>query len=101
MTKADIQAADTIARMKSESTNKSRCLYENDDILLIHQFLTYGLGDIDAVISAVSTTGRLIWRAERGATPMTKQVRYVHHPNGKCPVIQLTGGISRASLRPS
>ncbi len=101
MTKEDIKATDTLARMKSESTKKSSCLYENHNILLIHQSVTYGLGDINAVMSAFSITSRLVWRAESGATPMTKQVRYGHHSNGKCWVIQLTGGISRASLRPS
>ena len=70
MTKADMQAADTIAWMKSMSTDKSRCLYENDDILVIHQFVTYGSGDTDAVMSVFPRKDGLIWRAESGATPM-------------------------------
>ena len=70
MTKADMQAADTIAWMKSMSTDKSRCFYKNDDILIIHQFVTYGSGDTDAVMSVFSKKDGLIWRAESGATPM-------------------------------
>ena len=65
-----MQAADTIAWMKSMSTDKSRCLYENDDILVIHQFVTYGSGDTDAVMSVFPKKDGLIWRVESGATPM-------------------------------
>ena len=83
------------------STDKSRCLYENDDILVIHQFVTYGSGDTDAVMSVFSQEGRVDLAGRKRAR---RQCRHKFATaiiqNGKWWVIQLTGGISRASLHP-
>ena len=52
------------------TAEKQRCLYENDDILVVHSFVTYASGDEDALLAVYLKKDGLIWRAESGATPM-------------------------------
>ena len=70
MTKADMLTPDAIAWIRTMMAEKQRCLYENDDILVVHSFVTYASGDEDALLAVYLKKDGLIWRAESGATPM-------------------------------
>ncbi len=73
MTKADMLTPDAISWIKSMTAEGQRCIYENDDILIVHNFVTYVSGDQDAVMAVYLKKDGLIWRAESGATPMKGQ----------------------------
>lgn len=49
-----------------------RCLYENDDILVVHSVNDYPDGTREAVLMACMLTDGKIRRVETGATPLTK-----------------------------
>lgn len=70
MTKADLLSPDAIAWIKSMKIETQRCLYENDEILVVHNFVTYASGNQDAVMAVYIKKDGLIWRSESGATPM-------------------------------
>ena len=70
MTKADMLTADALGWIASMKSEKQRCIYENDDIMVVHNFVTYTSGSQDAVMAVYLKKDSLIWRAESGATPM-------------------------------
>ena len=47
-----------------------RRIYENDEILVTHQFNTYKSGDKEALMIVSLKKDGLIWRTETGATEM-------------------------------
>ena len=47
-----------------------RCLYENDDILVTHAFVTFPNGTKDAVMMVHMKKDGLLWRTETGSTPI-------------------------------
>lgn len=49
-----------------------RCIYENDDILVVHSINDYPDGTREAVLMACSKKNGKISRVETGATPLTK-----------------------------
>ena len=49
-----------------------RCLYENDDILVTHAFVTFPNGTKDAVMMVHMKKDGLLWRTETGSTPLSK-----------------------------
>ena len=49
-----------------------RCLYENDDILVVHSVNDYPDGTREAVLAAYSLRDGKITRLETGATPLAK-----------------------------
>jgi ketosteroid isomerase-like protein len=51
---------------------KRRCIYENDDILVVHTVNDYTDGTREAVLSAYSLKDGKIVRLETGATPLSK-----------------------------
>ena len=51
MTKADMLAPDAIAWIRTMTAENQRCLYENEDILVVHSFVTYASGDQDALMA--------------------------------------------------
>ena len=70
MTKADMISPDAIGWIKTMTIEKMRCIYENDDILVVHNFVTYASGNQDAVMAVYLKKDGLLWRVESGATPM-------------------------------
>ena len=46
------------------------CLYENEDILVEHQNITYSSGDREALMLVHLLKDCLLWRTESGATPL-------------------------------
>ena len=73
MTKADMLAPEAVGWIQSMTIEKQRCIYENDDILVVHNFVTYASGDQDAVMAVYLKKDGLLWRVESGATPMKGQ----------------------------
>ena len=53
------------------NVEKCRCIYENDDIIVEHQILTYGSGDREALMLVHQLKDGLMWRTESGATPLS------------------------------
>ena len=49
-----------------------RCIYENDDILVVHSVNDYPDGSREAVLMACTKTNGKISRVETGATPIQK-----------------------------
>jgi ketosteroid isomerase-like protein len=49
-----------------------RCVYENDDILVVHSVNDYPDGTREAVLAAYSLRDGKITRLETGATPLAK-----------------------------
>ncbi|MGB2160405.1 MAG: hypothetical protein ACPH8C_08815 [Candidatus Puniceispirillaceae bacterium] len=70
MTKADMLSPDAPVWIETMKAEDQRCLFENDDILVVYNFVTYASGDQDAVMAVYLKKDGLIWRAESGATPM-------------------------------
>ena len=48
----------------------SRCLYENEDILVMHNVMSFPDGSKEAVLIAHTIKDGKIFRSETGATPM-------------------------------
>lgn len=67
--------SDLIKRMMaSEETDMGvrRCIYENDDILVMHSINDYPDGSREAVLMACNKKDGKISRVETGATPLQK-----------------------------
>ena len=47
-----------------------RCLYENDDIMVVHQITNAANGTRDAVMYVFTKTNGMLTRLETGATPL-------------------------------
>ncbi|NCX08470.1 MAG: hypothetical protein EBW37_10995 [Rhodobacteraceae bacterium] len=47
-----------------------RCLYENDDVLVMHFFMTFPNGTRDAVLYFIQKEDGLMRRIETGSTPL-------------------------------
>lgn len=60
--------------MASDATNMGarRCIYENDDILVMHSVNDYPDGTREAVLMACNKKDGKISRVETGATPLQK-----------------------------
>jgi hypothetical protein len=54
--------------MSKETIKNRRCIYENDKILVIHQFNEFVSGDKEALMITVLKKDGLMWRMETGAT---------------------------------
>jgi hypothetical protein len=50
----------------------SRCVYENEDILVSHAFMTFPNGSRDAVMWVATKKDGLIHKVETGSTPISK-----------------------------
>ena len=70
MKRGDSTDAQTIERWKTHAAEEERCVYENDDILVTHAFITFPNGTKDALIMVHLKKDGLIWRTETGSTPM-------------------------------
>ena len=61
---------DQIFSQKDLQYQNARCLYENDDILVRHQIMTFGDGTKEAIMVVdLKKDGKII-RTETGATPL-------------------------------
>ena len=56
--------------MKNHINENMRCIYENDEILVVHSFATFQSGDKEAVLMVHQKKDGLLWRTETGATPI-------------------------------
>lgn len=73
MDKSDLDSL--IRRMlASDQTDmgERRCIYENDDILVVHSINDYPDGSREAVLMSCLKTDGKITRVETGATPLPK-----------------------------
>ena len=55
--------------MVAANVEKHRCIYENDDIIVEHQIISYGSGDREALMLVHQLKDGLMWRTESAATP--------------------------------
>ena len=51
----------------------SRCIYENEDILVEHRISTYTDGERSATMLVHLKKDGLLWRTETGVTPLSKK----------------------------
>ena len=56
--------------MKKFKRDNSRCVYENDDILISHSFVSFPDGTSEAVLVCFTVSDGKIIRSETGATPI-------------------------------
>ena len=56
--------------MLASEIARRRCLYENEDLMIEHQTVTYSSGDREALMLVHLLKEGLIWRTESGATPL-------------------------------
>ena len=54
--------------MGNEIIQNRRCIYENDKILVIHQFNKFVSGDKEVLMITILKKDGLMWRMETGAT---------------------------------
>lgn len=64
-----IELLDTMMKNGARFADE-RCLYENDDIMVVHSINDYPDGSREAVLSAYSLKDGRITRLETGATPL-------------------------------
>ena len=60
--------------MVTANVEKYRCIYENDDIIVEHQIISYGSSDREALMLVHQLKDGLMWRTESRATPLPKKV---------------------------
>ena len=56
--------------MQKFKPESMRCLYENDDVLVMHFFMTFPNGTKDAVLYYIQKEDGLMRRIETGSTPL-------------------------------
>tara|TARA_Y100001933_G_C18485137_1_gene350050 strand:+ start:259 stop:441 length:183 start_codon:yes stop_codon:yes gene_type:complete len=56
--------------MVAAKVEEHRFIYENDDMIVEHQILTYGSGDREALMLVHQLKDGLMWRTGSGATPL-------------------------------
>ena len=56
--------------MQNKVVTNRRCIYENDDICVVHQFSEFASGDKEAIMVVSLKKDGLVWRTETGATPL-------------------------------
>ena len=56
--------------MQNETATNQRCIYENDDICVLHHFSEFASGDKEAVMMVSLKKDGLIRRIETGTTPL-------------------------------
>ncbi|MCP4386135.1 MAG: nuclear transport factor 2 family protein [Hyphomicrobiales bacterium] len=69
------QSGDMLKRMLSSggaNFGKRRCIYENDDILVVHSVNDYPDGTREALLAAYTLRDGKVVRLETGATPLSK-----------------------------
>lgn len=72
MRKDDMSIEDRQKMLQSLKISERRCLYENDEIMVIHFITKFPNGTSDAVMMVNLKKDGLIWRTETGSTPLQK-----------------------------
>jgi hypothetical protein len=72
MKKGDITPDDRKKMMENIRQSERRCIYENDDILVIHSVSHFPNDTADAVMMIHMKKDGLLWRTETGSTPLSK-----------------------------
>ena len=57
--------------MVAANVEKHHCIYENDDIIVEHQIISYDSGDREALMLVHQLKDELMRRTESGATPLS------------------------------
>ena len=70
MKKGDMSLEDRKKMMENHDLENRRCLYENDDILVMHSISHFPNGTSDAVMMVHIKKDGLLWRTETGSTPL-------------------------------
>jgi hypothetical protein len=70
MKKSDMTIEMMTSTMQRETITNRRCIYENDDIIVIHQLAEFTSGDKEALMLVNLKKDGLLWRTETGATPI-------------------------------
>ncbi|MDC0431770.1 nuclear transport factor 2 family protein [Paracoccaceae bacterium] len=70
MKKSDMTIEMMTSTMERETITNRRCIYENDDIIVIHQLAEFTSGDKEALMLVNLKKDGLLWRTETGATPI-------------------------------
>jgi hypothetical protein len=68
MKRADMSVDMVASIMGNEIIQNRRCIYENDKILVIHQFNKFVSGNKEALMITILKKDGLMWRMETGAT---------------------------------
>ena len=66
----DIDWDQMMSWMVASNVEKHRCIYENDNIIVEHQIISYESGDREALMLVHVLKDGLLWRTESGATPL-------------------------------
>ena len=72
MKKGDITTADRKKMMENIRQSERRCIYENDDILVMHSISHFPNDTSDAVMMVHIKKDGLLWRTETGSTPQQR-----------------------------
>ena len=70
MKKRDMSIEDRTKMMENHELENRRCLYENDDVLVMHWISHFPNGTTDAVMMVHMKKDGLLWRTETGSTPL-------------------------------
>ncbi len=70
--KSEMSFDDRRELMDTIKQTDRRCLYENDDVLVMHSISHFPNGTSDAVMMVHLKREGLIWRTETGSTPIRK-----------------------------
>ena len=70
LNKSDMNIADRQKMMDSIRQTNRRCIYENDDILVMHSVTYFPNDTSDAVMMVHLKKDGLLWRTETGSTPL-------------------------------
>ena len=65
------EGAASIFKNSNFKREDSRCIYENDDIIVSHAIMTFPNGSKDAVMWVATKKDGLIHRVETGSTPLS------------------------------
>tara|TARA_A100001011_G_scaffold235155_1_gene243234 strand:+ start:162 stop:497 length:336 start_codon:yes stop_codon:yes gene_type:complete len=60
--------------MVAANVDEHRCIYENDEIIIEHQIISYGSGYREALMLVHQLKDGLMWRTESGATSLPIKV---------------------------
>ena len=70
MKRTDMTVEMMTSAMEKETIKNRRCVYENDEILVVHQFAEFTSGDKEALMLVNLKKDGLLYRTETGATPI-------------------------------
>ena len=72
LTKSEMSLEDRASLMNTIRQTERRCVYENEDILVMHSITHFPNSTSDAVMMVHLKKDGLLWRTETGSTPLNK-----------------------------